>query len=629
MATAEDAPVGSVPGGPLPAAIPQKGRLRFNVLGLMQIQTGSRVQEFGSPQCQAFMAVLLLQPGRAATLSEMVNGIWGSEPPDTAVATVRTHAWKWRRFLDTCGVGRDVLLSKGDGYRLALPAVVTDVDEVDTLVLRASAARARGRLAEAAALLEEALGHWYGDPLSAIPGESAERQRSRLTEMRIALSEDHSELQLALGRAAGAVPDLMLLTAAHPLRQRAHGLLMQALHATGRQAEALAVFQKVRRALAEEHGIDPSPELVRLHQQILAGSTAEEPRAATERSPGVPEWSTAPWPVPHQLPYGSGDYVGNEEALASVTAALLRSHGSGPAVVAVDGVPGAGKSALALRAARLVQYSFPAGVLYANLCPDGTPADPSGVLVSFLLSLGLPPAAVPTGLSDLSALFRSMTDARELLVVLDQAHDVAQVRPLLPGSPQCSVLLTSTARLSNLSVTRRVVLGPVSDADALGILASLLGRERVAADEPAALELVQACGRLPLVLHAVGDWLAARPQRSLRTALRQIHDGPQFLLSYDSVVACFERSLRRLAPGEVRAWARLASCGTTLTPASTSRALAVPRQQAELLLERLADASLLEPVSCSGYHFPALLRHFARHRHAGRDGPDRLRPEAA
>ncbi|MGW5694451.1 BTAD domain-containing putative transcriptional regulator [Streptomyces asiaticus] len=597
---------------------PPVDHLRFDILGSMQARKGSVIKDCGSPQAQAFLTVLLLQPGRTATLSELINGIWGNEPPDTAVATVRTHAWKWRRFLTACDAGRDTLLSKGDGYRLVLPAPMTDVDEVETIASQAAAARSQGRLAEADALLQQALNHWYGDPLSAIPGEFAERQRIRLTEMYTTLKEERCDLQLALGRAALVVPDLLLLTAAHPLRQRAHSLLMQALHATGRQPEALAVFDKVRRALAEGHGVDPDPELVRLHQQILSGEAPADGSAesVTAERPPEPPVQSRTWPIPRQLPCDVAEYVGNEQRLSSVVAALDPSRRHGPAIVTVDGPPGAGKSSLAIHAAHQVQHWFKAGVLYADLWADDTLADPSKVLTSFLLSLGLSPDIIPTRLSDLSALFRSMTEGRELLIVLDHAHDVAHVRQLLPGSSRCAVLLTSTARLSNLSVTHRVSLGPAPTADSLGILATALGRDRVLADASAALELVRSCGRLPLVLHAIGNWLAARPQWPLEAAVQQINGSSGFLFSCcDSVVVCFEKGFRLLSPEQARAWTRLAWSSGDITPTSASRLLSVALCYAEALLEGLADTLLLEPVAHGGYRFSSLLRQFARQKY--------------
>lgn len=581
---------------------PPVADLRFHVLGHMRVQVDDEAQSFGSPQAQAFLAVLLFQPGRAGTLAELVDGIWGDEPPDTAVATVRTHAWKWRRFFESCGADRDVLQSHGDGYRLALPKPVTDVDVIEELAARAAGAKNEGRYAEADVLFQEALERWCGDPLAHVPGDFAERQRARLTEMYNALVEERCEVRLALGKASFVVPDLTLLTTANPLRQRAHRLLMEALQATGRQAEALAVFDRLRRALAQGHGLDPEPALTRLHQSILSGETSEQPA------------SEAAWPVPHQLPYAPADFVGNKRELASITAALLRCAPAAPMVVAVDGFPGSGKSTLAVHAAHQVRHVFPAGVLYADLHPNGNAADPAVVLTGFLLSLGIPRSSLPERTSDLSALFRSMIDDRQMLIVLDQAHDAAQVQPLLPGSPQCAALVTSTVRLQGLPVSQRITLRPLSPQEALDFLTSVLGHDRVHAELSAAEALAQACGRLPLILRTVGEWLAGRPHWSLETLLTQVQGSSIFRCGqWEPVTASFEHSVRLLGPSKAVVWRRLALMAAEITPTSTATLLSLPRERAKMLLEGLVDASLLEPAGTSSYTVPDLLRQFARH----------------
>jgi hypothetical protein len=293
----------------------------------------------------------------------------------------------------------------------------------------------------------------------------------------------------------------------------------------------------------------------------------------------------------------------------------MRPAPAAPTVVAVDGVPGSGKSTLAIRAAHQVQHAFGAGVLYADLSGDGGPADPAVVLTGFLLSLGISRSDLPDRLEDLSALFRSMIDGHQLLIVLDQAQDVSQVKPLLPGSPQCVALVTSTVRLQGLPVTRRISLGPVSDQEALDLLASVLGKDRLLAELPAAEALAQACGRLPLVLRAVGDWLAGRPHWSLRNLLDQVPDPSGFRFGHwQAVVSSFEQSVGLLEPEQADAWTRLAWTAGEITPATAATLLSLPRERAEMLLEGLVDASLLEPAGGNSYTIPDLLRRFARHR---------------
>ncbi|MBC3840970.1 AfsR/SARP family transcriptional regulator [Streptacidiphilus sp. 4-A2] len=255
------------------------------------------------------LAALALRAGRPVSVGELVDCLWGPEAPDSAVTTVRTYAWRLRKAFDAVGAG-GVLASVGSGYRLAVEGAQVDALLVEDLATRASRAQSLGELYEAEARLGEALGLWQGEPLTGVPGPFAERQRVRLAELRIALLEDRLEVELDLGGHVRVIPELSELIAGHPLRERPYGLLMRALYRSGRQVEALSVFTGLRRLLVSEQGIDPGPDLLSLHQRILAGDPslwAVVPAAAPARPRVEARRPTSPADMTDVLPQAAAE----------------------------------------------------------------------------------------------------------------------------------------------------------------------------------------------------------------------------------------------------------------------------------------------------------------------------------
>ncbi|MFI8101234.1 AfsR/SARP family transcriptional regulator [Streptomyces sp. NPDC086023] len=250
----------------------EPGELAFAVLGPLRIRgggDGTTEIKPGSPQQQAVLVQLLLRPGLGVSMWDLVTGVWGEDPPDGAIANLRTYAWRLRRLLEPDPAAPRILVSAGDGYRLDVPGCSVDALEAAELAERAAAAREAGGLPEAAGHVAAALDLWRGEPLARVPGPFADRQRERWGELRTALLEEKYDLELAQGRHRGVVPELTALAAEHPGRERLHGLLMRALYATGRRTEALALFQRVRRTLIEEQGMEPGRELTAVHHRIL------------------------------------------------------------------------------------------------------------------------------------------------------------------------------------------------------------------------------------------------------------------------------------------------------------------------------------------------------------------------
>ncbi|AWI32139.1 AfsR/SARP family transcriptional regulator [Streptomyces tirandamycinicus] len=655
----------------------------------MRAHRGATALKVGSPQQQAMLAVLLLRPGYSASAGDLIAALWGEEPPNAAMTTVRTYAWRWRKMLDAGGQedegaragaarpGPNVLVSMGDGYRLALPKLAVDAAEAEALAAEAERT-ARNDPLRARDLLNQALELWQGEPLTGIPGPFAERHRQRLEELRLTLLEERIGLDLTLGRHSRCIPELTALTTEHPLHERAYGLLMRALYQAGRQADALAVFRGVRKLFLAELGVAPGAELEQLHTRILEGdpalaAPAPGPAAVTRAGPepGAPEVpegeteaargrgavdgsgnaagpraaepgrrgegdgrgsaagpSAAP-PRPAQLPPDATDFTGRRAPVRVLDEALGAPPAQGLVIATVTGMGGVGKTALALHVAHRVRETYPDGQLYVDLRgSDPVPADPEAVLSGFLVALGVPGDGVPDGLDARSALFRSVVDGRRLLMVLDNARDAAQIRPLLPGSAGCAVLTTGRTRPAGLPAGVQVDLDVFEPAEALDLLGRTIGAERLAAERKAARELVVACGFLPLAVRIVAARLAARPGWTVLTLSRRLQVErrriDELRIGDLAVAAAFELSYRQLTADQARAFRLVASVdGPDIGLPAAAALLDLDEYDAEDLLEALVDVAMVESPFPGRYRYHDLLRAFARRRpvEGGRSAP--------
>ena len=456
----------------------QEHQLCFTVLGPVRALRGDQEIPMGSPQQRALLAALLLRGGHTATAEELIDAIWGEEPPDRAKASLRTYASRIRK---TLGDDAELLVSESGGYAIrpgcARSEVVLDLNVATALVSDAEKSVASGDRSAAHDLYAAALVQWSGEALAHVPGPFAERHRSRLTEWQLSLQEHSIDLSLQLGCHTEAVSELTALTAAHPLRERLRELLMLALYRSGRQAEALAVFADTRRMLADELGVDPCPELVALHQRILE---ADDSLALTPDEPAGP---ATPKPAqPAQLPATVADFTGREAFVAELKDQLAQAEGTVMAVSAVAGIGGVGKTTLAVHVAHAAAEYFPDGQLYVDLQGAGPSAsEPEAVLGAFLRSLGVDDATVPEGLEERSALFRSLLSGRRVLTLLDNARDVAQVRPLLAGTAGCAALVTSRVRMVDLAGAHLIDLDVMSPEEAMTLFTRIVGKERVIA----------------------------------------------------------------------------------------------------------------------------------------------------
>ncbi|MFF0753321.1 BTAD domain-containing putative transcriptional regulator [Streptomyces sp. NPDC004267] len=579
--------------------------LRFGVLGPVRASRGETALPTGSPQQRALLAALLLRDGRTATAAELIDAIWGEESPSQALAAVRTYASRLRKVLDP-----GVLVSESGGYAIRTTAL--DLSEAQDLAAEAEKLRAAGRRGGARDRLNEALALWDGEALASVPGPYAETQRTRLEEWRLQLLESRLDLDLEVGAHAEAVSELTALTAAHPLRERLRELLMLALYRSGRQAEALAVYADTRRLLADELGVDPNPELSRLQQRILQAD-AELARPVEEQTPAA-----APVARPAQLPATVPDFTGRSTFVRELSGRLATAEGSVMAVSALAGIGGVGKTTLAVHVAHAARPHFPDGQLYVDLQGAGArSAAPETVLGAFLRALGTPDSAIPDSLDERAALYRSTLDGRRVLVLLDNARDAAQIRPLLPGTAGCAALVTSRIRMVDLAGAHLVDLDVMSPEEALQLFTRIVGAERVGAEREAALDVVAACGFLPLAIRIAASRLAARRTWTVSTLAAKLADERRRLDELQAgdlaVKATFELGYGQLEPAQARAFRLLGLAdGPDISLAAAAAVVDLPEWETEDLLEALVDTSLLESAAPGRYRYHDLVRLYAR-----------------
>ncbi|MEU3840781.1 BTAD domain-containing putative transcriptional regulator [Streptomyces sp. NPDC028635] len=589
-----------------PDSAVESAALRFDVLGPVRAWRGEDPLATGSPQQRALLAALLLREGRTATAAELIDALWGEEPPSQALAALRTYASRLRKVLDA-----GVLVSESGGYAIRGPRTL-DLAVARDLAAEADKARAAGDLCHAREVLRRALELWDGEALAGVPGPYAEAQRVRLEEWRLQLLESRLDMDLEQGCHAEAVSELTALTAAHPLRERLRELLMLALYRSGRQAEALAVYADTRRLLAEELGVDPRPGLRELQQGILRADPALAEPASAPTEPVTPR------PRPAQLPATVPDFTGRSAFVRELGDILASAEGRVMAVSALAGIGGVGKTTLAVHVAHQARAAFPDGQLYVDLQGAGPrAAEPETVLGSFLRALGTADSAIPDSLEERAALYRSVLDGRRVLVLLDNARDAAQVRPLLPGTEGCAALVTSRVRMLDLAGAHLVDLDVMAPDEALALFTRIVGEERVGSEREAALDVVAACGFLPLAIRIAASRLAARRTWTVSVLAAKLADERRRLDELQAgdlaVKATFELGYGQLEPAQARAFRLLGLAdGPDISLAAAAAVLDLPAEETEDLLESLVDTSLLESAAPGRYRFHDLVRLYAR-----------------
>jgi DNA-binding SARP family transcriptional activator/tetratricopeptide (TPR) repeat protein len=593
--------------------------VRFGVLGPLLVVDGSgATRAVSAGKQRVVLAALLFGSGHVVSAEGLAEALWDASQPPNASAVMRTYVMRLRRVLGPVSAR---IVGRPGGWAVDLRGPEEfDLAAVDDLWRAAQTAAETGEWRRVSSLLGGALSLWRGEPLADVPSSAlARREAGRLAELRLALTEAQIDADLRLGRHGELVAELRRLAAEHPLREHVRAQLMLACYRCGHQAAALEVYRDARAVLAEELGVEPGRELRELHQKILTGDAG---LAVPEPGGGTVRLREEPLAVPKQLPAAPGHLIGRRAELERL--AGLQGEIGGGAVTAVSGMAGVGKTTLALHWAHRVAGRFPDGQLYADLGgfgPSGTPIEPAAALQGFLDALGVPAERIPRGLQARAGLFRSLAAGRRMLIVLDNARDAEQVRPLLPGSPGCRVLVTSRDRLAGLVADGNaglLVLDVLSKEEAGQLLAARLGTARLAAEPGAASELTGLCARLPLALAIAAARAVAYPELPLAALTAELRDAALRLDGLDtgdaatSVRAVLSWSYRQL-PEPAARMLRLLSVhpGPGVTAAAAASLAGIPVNQARRTLRVLAAANLITEYLPGRYALHDLLRAFA------------------
>ncbi|WP_331740278.1 tetratricopeptide repeat protein (plasmid) [Streptomyces sp. NBC_00015] len=599
-------------------------RLWFSVLGPVRAWRGEAEVELGPPQQRAVLAVLLLAEGSQVPAVRLVDAVWGTAAPASASTILRGYVHRLRKSLESGGnASSSMIRSTGDGYQLRVTPDELDLGAFQEQLVQAERARSARDTKDMLRYLRDALGLWQGAALAGIRGAYAQSQRQRLGELRRSAQVARFTAELDLGAHAPITGELAGLVAEDPLDERLRALLMLALYRSGRQAAALAVYREAQILLADELGVDPGPELQTMYQRVLradAGLLAPSAHAGPAHAAPAPAPALAP-AVPAQLPADLAAFVGREAELAEVA----RLPAAGAVVIsAIAGMAGVGKTTFAVHWARQVADRFPDGQLYLNLRgfdPIGLPVPPQHALRTLLESLGTDTNGMTQDIHTLAVRYRTQLAGKRILLLLDNARDAAQVRPLLPGAPGCLVIVTSRNRLAGLVAVDGAYalnLDVLSPSEARELLARRLGQQRVTAEPDAVHEIIAQCARLPLALAITAARAATRPAVSLASIADELRDSADGLDVFNGgdtaadVRAVFSWSYHTLTPDAARLFRLLAlHPGPDVTlPAATSLAgLTVPRTRQ--LLGELTQAHLVDEAVPGRYVSHDLLRAYA------------------
>jgi DNA-binding SARP family transcriptional activator len=586
-------------------------QLRIGLLGTFELERVGRPVAVPTGKQAALLATLAVSAGKTVSLDELIERLWGQESPPSAATTIRGHVKGLRRVLDVVD-GESAISCIRGAYRLEISAEDLDLHRFTALTERAAAADDPD---SEATLLNEALALWRGPILCDVPCDSLRRELAPVfEEQRAQALQRRIDLDLARGLHIEVVAELRGLVAQHPLREKFWAQLIRALGHAGRQAEALAHYEECRAVLADQLGVDPGPQLQELHRQLLArdsAAIAAQPRSAEV----VTIWS----PVPRQLPADAVPFVGRMAELAALNALLDGDDTSGGAVV-VDGTSGVGKTALATRWAHGACEAFPDGQIFLDLhgYGPGEPLDPATALETLLAGLHVPRRDVPPCQAARGALFRSALSGKRLIVVLDNARDVAQVRPLMPGLAHRTVI-TSRNQLRGLVAhdgARRLTLDRLNPGEASALLRRLLGDQCRAGERGMIDELATLCSGIPAALRTLAERAGRCAQVPLAEFVAGLRDDRSRMRVFGGSAGDLSRTLSwscAALPADAVRLLRLIGerRSDVVSVQDAARLLNTSRAEADRLLDLLAEVHLVTAAAPGVVELDTLVRDFA------------------
>jgi DNA-binding SARP family transcriptional activator/tetratricopeptide (TPR) repeat protein len=610
--------------------------VQFRVLGPLQVITGDGEEPITIPaaRLRVLLAVLLWRANQPVAADELAELVWDGVPPAGTAEAVRALVMRLRRRLDERASAR--IVTRAPGYVIEISGDELDTWRFEALTRQAGAAVRAGQWAQAAGAATEALGLWRGAALADVASRLLrDRWVPHLEQLQLQALDWRIEADLHEGRHEQLVPELRELTARHPLREGFYGQLMLALYRGGRQAEALATYQGARGVLVAELGVEPGPALRNLHQGILSADPELIVAGPARTAAAGYEQLT-----PRELPPAVAGFTGRRAELEALTALADRPGGQGSGAVvisAIGGTAGVGKTALAVHWAHQAAGRFADGQLYVNLRgfdPSGAPAAPADAIRGFLGSLGVPPERLPPDADAQAGLYRSLLAGKRMLIVLDNARDEQQVRPLLPASPASLVLITSRNQLAGLAAAdgaRLLTVDVLADDEAVQLLTARIGTARAAAEPGATGEIAELCAHLPLALAVAAARAVTRPGFPLAQLTAELRDASGRLDVLDagdsaaSVAAVFSWSYHQLSPDAARMFRLLGlHPGPDISVAAAASLAAVGEPGARSLLRELARDCLITEHAPDRYASHDLLRAYAAAQGRGHDPqPDR------
>ncbi|SDH63463.1 DNA-binding transcriptional activator of the SARP family [Actinokineospora alba] len=584
----------------------------FRLLGEIEATVNGEPADLGHARQRSVLAALLVEPNRPVSTGALTDRVWGDRVPSSAQSSVHSYVSRLRKALAGAD---DVSLSRqSGGYVVRVDPEKVDLHEFRALVAAAKDANAESRL-------ERALGLWRGRPFGDLETPWLDRVRDELERERFAAELDHNDIRLRGDGHGSLLARLSTLSAAHPTDERVAGQLMLALWKSGRQADALTHFDRLRRRLSEELGIDPGKPLRDLHQRILLADSKPDPPARQ---------------APAQLPADAAHFTGRAADLDELARAVRDHDSSRVTICAIEGTPGVGKTALAVRFAHRGADAFPDGQLFLNLRGYGLGSliSPDAALATLLHGVGVAGAHIPAGLDARAALWRTQTAGRKLLILLDNAADSTQVRPLLPG-PGSVVIVTSRARLRGLVVregAHQLRLDRMPTDDALEMLRSIVGPGRVAEARTEARKILDVCARLPLAIRILGERAGFDPELGLTGLLDELGDETGRLAAFDleddedsDLRSVFLHSYKALGERPARLFRLLgAQHVADFTAASAAAVGGITEVGAAAQLDELVARHLVEQPNPGRYQFHDLMRDFARTLARETDAPDAI-----